>query len=295
MAEVYTHLRCHLLNVGTNPFSRRDGNPTLSANVKLTISHYSNIANSRLEDITVNAKTDQAKKDCSPEVLEPLVRATIEAETDLDDKWADNEETKRKLLDLDAKLMKLIQDRIQVNVNAGLLSKDCIEKMTNIETAPAEEPLNAESVEPEAAKELIPEAPTPVPEETPVPKPEAIEPAPDAPPPVLEEAPTPETPALEPKLHLRVAPRARICLNVDANIDLKFVCKSGCKGAKDARFVLDRRVDLEKKFKSRLGKFYEQGIPTECEKKRTSLVDSVLDLLSLNFEADVDVKTNASG
>ncbi|KAG0004500.1 hypothetical protein BGZ79_009032 [Entomortierella chlamydospora] len=290
MAEVYTHLRCHLLNVGTNPFSRRDGNPTLSANVKLTISHYSNIANSRLEGLLGDMKVAKVTSGS-----EDPPKATIEAETDLDDKWADNEETKRKLLDLDAKLMKLIQDRIQVNVNAGLLSKDCIEKMTNIETAPAEEPLNAESVEPEAAKELIPEAPTPVPEETPVPKPEAIEPAPDAPPPVLEEAPTPETPALEPKLHLRVAPRARICLNVDANIDLKFVCKSGCKGAKDARFVLDRRVDLEKKFKSRLGKFYEQGIPTECEKKRTSLVDSVLDLLSLNFEADVDVKTNASG
>ncbi|KAG0013429.1 hypothetical protein BGZ80_011079 [Entomortierella chlamydospora] len=190
--------------VTANPLSRRDDDPILHAIVKLTTGHYPDIANLGLDgllgdmkaakvtsgseelpkerdllNIAVKAKIDQAKKDCSRESLEPLARATIGAETDSDNKWADNEETKRKLLGLDAKLVKLIQDRIQVNINAELLSKECTEKMTNIEIAPAEESLNAESVEsePEANEKLATVAPTPAPEEALVPEPEAIEPA----------------------------------------------------------------------------------------------------------------------
>ncbi|KAF9352204.1 hypothetical protein BGX26_009927 [Mortierella sp. AD094] len=243
-----------------------------------------------LLDVAVKAKIDQAKKDCSPEALEPLIKATIKAETGSDNEWADKEEAEKKLLDLDIKLMKLIQDRIQVNINAELLSKDCTEKITNTEIAPAEEPFNAESVEPEpeAAEEPAPEAPAPVPEEAPIPEPEATEPAPEAPAPIPEEASAPETPAPVPEAAPEGCTKGKgginICVNVDANVDPKFVCKSGCKDAKDAKVVLNLRVNLEKEFQPRLDKFYEQEIPTECEEKRTSLVDSVLDLLNLNVK-----------
>ncbi|KAF9148918.1 hypothetical protein BGX21_006205 [Mortierella sp. AD011] len=224
-----------------------------------------------LLNIAVKAKVNQAKKDCSPEVLEPLATATIEAKTGLNDKWTRNEETKRKLSDLDVKFTKLIQDRIQINVNAGLLSEDCTEKMTNIETAPAEEPLSVQSVEPETAKKPALETPTPVPEETSVPKSETIEPLPTLRILSLKKYQLQRHSRWSLKPHLVFAPRAKM------------------QGCKDTKFV------LEKKFKSRPGKFYEQEIPTECEKKLKSFVGIVLDLLNLSVEADVDVKTNASG
>ncbi|KAF9347057.1 hypothetical protein BGX26_001434, partial [Mortierella sp. AD094] len=163
--------------------------------------------------------------------------------------------------------------------------------------APAEEPFNAESVEPEpeATEEPASEAPAPVPEEVPVPEPEPTEPAPEASAPIPEEAPAPETPAPVPEAAPKGCTKGKgginICVNVDANVN-KFTCKSGCKDAKDAKVVLDLRVNLEKEFKPRLDHFYEQEVPTAYEQKRKSLLDSVLGLLNLNVKADVDAKVN---
>ncbi|KAG0004506.1 hypothetical protein BGZ79_009039 [Entomortierella chlamydospora] len=226
-----------------NLLSRRGDNPIVNAIVKVTAGHCFDIANPRspelpkekaLLDVAIKAKIDQAKKDCSLEALEPLIKATIEAETDSDDKWADNEETKKKkLLDLNVKIANLILDRIQANVNAELLSKDCTE------IAPAEEPLSAESaeLEPGATEEPAPEAPTTASEET---------------------LATPES-------CIKGKGGINICLNVDANIDPKFVSKSGCKDAKDAKFVLDLRVNLEKTFEPHLDHFHKQEVPAAYE------------------------------
>ncbi|KAF9153260.1 hypothetical protein BGX21_003814 [Mortierella sp. AD011] len=274
-------------NVGAavvaNPLSRRDDNPTLRAIVKLTTGHYSDIANLRLGGLLGDmkaVKVTSGSEDLPKERallniavkagIERLLTATIEAETDSNDNSAD-EKNKRKLLGLDAKLVKLIQNRIQVNNNVELLSKECIEKMTKIEIAPAEESLNAESVESEPATVAL----APVHEEALVPEPEVIEPAYSEVPTHVLEVPAPEAQTLEPK----VAPEGCIMGRV-----------SGCKGAKDAKIVISLHADLEKKIKSRLGKFYEQEVLTECE-KCTSLVGDVLDLLNLSVKADVDART----
>ncbi|KAF9115352.1 hypothetical protein BGX27_008121 [Mortierella sp. AM989] len=288
-----------LVDSGVSTFiQRRSDTPALDALVKIYSDHYSDIALVHLNILSdemeaakvtsgteelpeekalltaaVNAKIDQAKEDCSPDVLGPLIEATIRAETGSDDvQWANKEEAERKLLDIDAKVAELVVNRIQVNINAELLSKDCTEKMTNTEIVPAEEPFSAESVgsEPEApapiSEEPEPEAPALIPEET----------APETPAPVLEAVPSGCT---------KDSSGINICVDINANIG-KLVCKSGCKDANDAKIVLDLYINLEKEFKPRLEHFYDKDIPTATEEKRPSLITSVLNLLNIN--ADVN-------
>ncbi|KAF9115361.1 hypothetical protein BGX27_008130 [Mortierella sp. AM989] len=284
--------------VSSNIIQRRGDTANVNIIVKTTSTHVSNVLQNALDNllndmktakvtsraeelsekkallnVAVKAKIDQAKKDCSSEALEPLVKAAIRAETGSDDpRWANKEEAKKALANVNLEVTKLVIDHLKVTVNAELLSKDCAEKMTNTEIAPAEEPFSAESVgsEPETTEEPEPEAPAPISEET----------APETPAPVLEAVPSGCT---------KDSSGINICVNINANIG-KLVCKSGCKDANDAKAVLDLYVNLEKEFKPRLEHFYDKDIPTACEEERRSVVDSVLNLLNIN--ADVNAIVN---
>ncbi|KAF9134275.1 hypothetical protein BGW39_007585 [Mortierella sp. 14UC] len=254
--------------------------------IKASADHYADIANVRLDNlmneiatakvtsgteelpeekalltITVQSKIDEAKKACTSEELVPAIKAAVAADVNLDVAWSKQEdkELEKKMAELNAKITQLVLDRIQVNINAELLSKDCTEKMTNIEIAPAPE--------------------------TPAPDPEAPAPVPEAP------IPTPEAPAPVPENtnDNNDGNGLKVGIDVAANVDSKFVCKSGCNDSQDAKNVLSLRVSLENELKPRLDHFYNQEISTACE-KRPSLVDGVLNLLSgLRIEAKANV------
>ncbi|KAK3842929.1 MAG: hypothetical protein J3R72DRAFT_442017 [Linnemannia gamsii] len=153
--------------------------------------------------------------------------------------------------------------------------------MTNTGIAPAPET-------PAPAPETpapIPETPVPI-QETPDSAPEAPAPVPEAPTPVTE-APAPENTSNNDFNALKVG------IDVAANVDPKFVCKSGCNDSQDAKNVLSLRVNLENELKPRLDHFYNQEIPTAYEEKRPSLLDDVLNLLSgLRIDAQANVKAN---
>ncbi|KAF9118681.1 hypothetical protein BGW39_000959, partial [Mortierella sp. 14UC] len=131
----------------------------------------------------------------------------------------EDKELEKTMAELDAKITQLVPDRIQVNVNAELLSKDCTEKMTNTEIAPASE------------------TPAPIPE-TPAPAQETPAPVPETPTPVLE-----NTNNTNNNSGLKVG------IDVAANVDPKFVCKSGRNDAQDAKNVLSLRINLENELK----------------------------------------------
>ncbi|KAF9141230.1 hypothetical protein BGX30_005240 [Mortierella sp. GBA39] len=156
----------------------------------------------------------------------------------------------------------------------AIKAADCTEKMTNTEIAPA------------------PETSAPAPE-TPAPTPDASAPVPETSAPIPETpAPVPETPAPIPE---NTDNGLKVGIDVAANVDPKFVCKSGCNDAQDAKNVLSLRVNLENQFKPRLDHFYAEEVPTACEEKRTTLVDGVLNLLSglrINVKADVNANKN---
>ncbi|KAK3838312.1 MAG: hypothetical protein JOS17DRAFT_729641 [Linnemannia elongata] len=247
--------------------------------IKASADHYADIAHARLDNlmrefatakvtsgaeelpkektlltIAVQSKIDDAKKACTSEELVPAIKAAVAADANLDVAWSKQEdkELEKKMAALDVKITKLVLDRIQAKVNAELLSKDCTEKMTNTEIAPA------------------PETSAPVPE-TPAPVPETPAPTPETPPPVPEtSAPVPEN----------TDNGLKVGIDVAANVDPKFVCKSGCNDAEDAKDVLSLRVNLENELKPRLDHFYAEEVPTACEEKRTTLVDGVLNLIN---------------
>ncbi|KAF9137837.1 hypothetical protein BGX30_009854 [Mortierella sp. GBA39] len=267
--------------------------------IKASADHYSDIAHARLDNlmneiatakvtsgaeelpkekalltITVQSNIDNAKKACTSEELVPAIKSAVEADANLDVAWSkqEDQELKKKMAELEVKITQLVLDRIQVNINAELLSKDCTEKMTNTEIA------------------LAPETLAPAPE-TPAPTPEAPATVPETP------APTPETPAPVPETPAPVPENTdnglKVGIDVAANVDPKFVCKSGCNDSQDAKNVLSLRVNLENELKPRLDYFYAEEVPTACEEKSNTLLDGVLNLMSglrVNVKADVNAK-----
>ncbi|KAF9435338.1 hypothetical protein BGZ76_006489 [Entomortierella beljakovae] len=205
-----------------------------------------------LLNVAVQAKIDQAKEACTPEALAPIIKATVSSDANLDVAWSKEEEIKNKMAELDLMITKLMLERIQVNIDAELLSKDCTEKMTNTEIAPAP---------------AAPPAPEPAPVEA-IPEPAPVEAIPE-PAPVEAPAPVP-APASGPQPGIDVA----------ASVDSKYVCRSGCRDSADANSVLSLRVNLENEFKPRLNQFYVQEVPKECEEKRESLLGGVLKLVA---------------
>ncbi|KAF9307893.1 hypothetical protein BG003_011917 [Podila horticola] len=281
--------------------------------IKASADHYADIAHARLDGlmaeintakvtsgtqelpkekslltVTIQSKIDEAKKACTSQELEPVIKASVTADANLDIPWSNKEEVEKKMAELDLKITKLVLDRIQANINAELLSKECTEKMTNTEIAPAPP---APVVAPETPAQA-PEAAASVPE-TPAPVSETPAPAPAAPAPAPVEAPAPVTPVAAPPTS-ESNNGLQIGIDVAANVDPKFVCKSGCKDSNDAKTVLNLRVNLEKELAPRLEHFYAEEVPTACTEKRASLLGGLLNLLSntkLSVQANVDAKT----
>ncbi|KAK3812094.1 MAG: hypothetical protein J3Q66DRAFT_403941 [Benniella sp.] len=171
--------------------------------VKASATHYSSIAHAHLDSlmteiesakvtsgglelprekamlsVTVQSKIEQTRKDCSPEALAPEIKATVASDASLDIAWSKEEEIRKKMAELDLMITKLMLERIQVNINAELLSKDCTEKMTTTEIAPAPAPTSSQEqapfpVEQPAQAPAPVEAPAPpaAPEEAPAPAP----------------------------------------------------------------------------------------------------------------------------
>lgn len=256
--------------------------------VKASADHYSTIAHNHLDNlmveintakvtsgtqelpqekaaltVAVQVKIDEAKKACSPEALAPAIKATVTSNANMDVAWSKKEEIEKKMAELDILITNLVLDRIQANVNAEKLSKDCTEKMTNTDLAPA------------------PAAPAPAPEVAtpPAPAPVVAEPAPAPPAPETVPAPAP-------------APAAQPGIDVAASVDSKFVCKTGCKDSNDAHTVLNLRVSLENEFQPRLDHFYSQEVPTACTEERSSLLGGVLSLIA-NLNVDANASANA--
>ncbi|KAG0274396.1 hypothetical protein BGZ95_009843 [Linnemannia exigua] len=255
----------------------RKDTTALNVITKASTDHYANIAHVRLDNlmreiatakvtsgteelpkekalltIAIQSKIDEVKKACTSEELVPAFKAAVAADANLDIAWFKQEgkDLEKKMAELDVKITRLVLDRIQANMNAELLSKDCTEKMTNTEIAPAP----------------VLEAPAPIPE-TPFPSPETPAPAPD-------------TPALAPASVPENTNRGlKVGLDVAVNVDPKCVCKSGCNDSQDAKNVLSLRVNLENELKPRLDHVYNQEVPTACEEKRPSLLDGALYLL----------------
>ncbi|KAG9072695.1 hypothetical protein KI688_000469 [Linnemannia hyalina] len=292
--------------------TEKDG-AALEVIIKASADHYADIAHARLDNlmneiatakvtsgaeelpkekalltITVQSNIDNAKKACTSEELVPAIKSAVEADANLDVAWSkqEDQELKKKMAELEVKITQLVLDRIQANINAELLSKDCTEKMTNTEIALAPE---TPAPTPETPAP-VPETPAPVPE-TPAPTPEAPITVPETPAPAPETpAPVPETPAPVPE---NTDSGLKVGIDVAANVDPKFVCKSGCNDSQDAKNVLSLRVNLENELKPRLDYFYAEEVPTACEEKSNTLLDGVLNLLSglrVNVKADVNAK-----
>ncbi|KAF9925240.1 hypothetical protein FBU30_004958 [Linnemannia zychae] len=316
--------------------------------IKASADHYAEIAHVRLDNlmrelatakvtsgtqelpkekalmtISVQNSINEAKKACSPEQIVPVIKAAVAADVNLDVAWSkkDDKEIEKKLVALEAKVNQVIVDRIQITINAESLSKDCTEKMTNTEIAPAPEgpgfsseslPTTSETLAP------IPETTTPTPE-TPAPIPEAPAPVPEAPAPEAstpvpessipaqeastpapeESTPVPEAPAPVPETSVPTPESTdnnsglKVGIDIAASVDPKFVCKSGCNDSEDAKNVLSLRVNLEKELKPRLDHFYAKEVSAAYDEKRPNLLDGVLNLLSgLRINVDADVKAN---
>ncbi|KAG0053714.1 hypothetical protein BGZ83_000523 [Gryganskiella cystojenkinii] len=272
----------HLLNKRCGDCTQTDG-LALDLIVQASADHYASIAHRHLDNlmieietakvtsgnqelpqekaalnVAVQAKIDGAKQACAPEALAPVIKATVTANSNMDVPWSKKEEIEKKMADFDIMITNVVLDRIQSQVNAEGLSKDCTEKMTNTDLAPA--PAGPAPAAPVPAPAAVPETPAPAPAEVP---------APPAPAPAETE------------------PQAGI--DVKASVDPKFVCKSGCKDSADAHTVLTLRVNLENEFQPRLTHFYQQEVPTACTENRSSLLGGVLSLI-----ADLNVKANAN-
>ncbi|KAG0020692.1 hypothetical protein BGZ81_009232 [Podila clonocystis] len=253
--------------------------------VQASANHYSNIAHVRLDNllseiqtakvtsgsqdlhqekaaltVTVQNKIDEAKEACAPEALAPAIRATVTANSNMDVAWSKKEEIEKNMVELDIMITRLMLDRMQAKIDAERLSKDCTEQMTNTQIVPAPAP--------EAAP-----APAPAPEAAPapVPAPEAV-PAP---------APVPAAPVPAPAACTETSCGFKTAgIDVAADVDAKYVCKTGCKDTQDAKNVLSLRVTLENQFEPRLDHFYNQEVPTDCTEQRNSLLGGVLELVA---------------
>ncbi|KAG0336373.1 hypothetical protein BG000_006630 [Podila horticola] len=245
--------------------------------VQASANHYSNIAHVRLDSllseiqtakvtsgsqdlpqekaaltVAVQTKIDEAKKACAPEALALAIRNTVTSNANMDVPWSKKEEIERNMVELDIMITKLMLDRIQDNINAERLSKDCTEQMTNTQIAPAPAPAPDAAPAPEAAP-----APAPAP---------VAAPAPEAAPAPVTAAPAPGS--------------KQAGIDVATDVDSKYVCKSGCKDTQDAKNVLSLRVTLENQFEPRLDHFYNQEVPTDCTQQRNSLLGGVLELVA---------------
>ncbi|KAF9388868.1 hypothetical protein CPB97_000234 [Podila verticillata] len=267
--------------------------------------------------VAVQTKINDAKIASMPHALAPAIKATVEANANLNIPWSQKDQVERKMVDLNLLITNLVLDRIQADINAELLSKDCAEKMTNTELVPAPVAAPEALVAPAPVTEAptpvteapapVTEAPAPVTEapasvtetsapvteapasapETPIPAPESPAPAPEAP------APAPETIEAYSTEPYENKPFIQAGIDVAADVDPKFVCKTGCNDSKDANVVLNLRVNLEKEFEPRLEHFYKQEVPTACEDERSSLLGGVLGLLSnLKITADANATTH---
>ncbi|KAG0074300.1 hypothetical protein BGZ92_003443, partial [Podila epicladia] len=126
--------------------------------------------------VAVQTKINDAKIACMPHALEPAIKTAIEAHADLHIPWSQKDQVEEKMADLNLLITDLVLDRIQVDINAELLSKECTEKMTNTEIVPV--PVAAPEIPPAPAP--ITEAPTPI-AEAPAPIAEAPAPIAEAP------------------------------------------------------------------------------------------------------------------
>ncbi|KAF9319973.1 hypothetical protein BG003_007658 [Podila horticola] len=262
--------------------------------VQASANHYSNIAHVRLDSllseiqtakvtsgsqdlpqekaaltVAVQTKIDEAKKACAPEALALAIRNTVTSNANMDVPWSKKEEIERNMVELDIMITKLMLDLIQDNINAERLSKDCTEQMTNTQIAPAPAPAPEAAPAPAPAPEVA--APAPAPEAAPAPAPAPV--AAPAPAPAPEAAPAPVTAAPAPG-------SKQAGIDVAADVDSKYVCKSGCKDTQDAKNVLSLRVTLENQFEPRLDHFYNQEVPTDCTQQRNSLLGGVLELVA---------------
>lgn len=303
----------HILNKRCADCTHTDGQ-ALDLIVQASADHYSTIAHKHLDNlmieietakvtsgnqelpqekaalnVAVQIKIDEAKKACAPEALAPAIKATVIANSNMDVPWSKKEEIEKKMAELDILITNLVLDRIQAQVNAEDLSKDCTEKMTNTDLVPA-------PATPAPAPEAAP-APAPAPAEVPAPAPApaSAEPAPVAPAPETPApapaAPAPEPAAAQPCAECTNPSGAQAGIDVKASVDPKFVCKSGCKDSADAHTVLTLRVNLENEFQPRLTHFYQQEVPTACTENRSSLLGGVLSLIAnLNVEANANAQ-----
>ncbi|KAG0348304.1 hypothetical protein BG004_005439 [Podila humilis] len=299
----------NVLNKRCNDCTHKDA-LALDIIVKASADHYANIASVRLDNllseiqtakvtsdsqdlpqekaaltVTVQTKIDEAKQACAPEALAHAIKATVTANAAMDVPWSKKEEIESRMAELDIMITKLMLDRIQASINAERLSKDCTEKMTNTEIAPAPAPAPEAPAPAPEAPAPAPEAPAPAPE-APAPAPEVPAPAPEAPAPVPEApAPAPESPAPAPACTETSCGSKKVGIDVAADVDAKFVCKSGCKDTKDAKNVLSLRVTLENEFEPRLNHFYNEEVPSDCTEKRSALLGGVLELVA-NLNVD---------
>lgn len=310
--------------VATNELTKRscadcthaDG-AALNVIIKASADHYADIAHARLDGlmaeintakvtsgtqelpkekalltVTIQSKIDEAKKACSSQELEPVIKASVAADANLDIPWSKKEEVEKKMAELDLKITKLVLDRIQANINAELLSKECTEKMTNTEIAPAPAPVTLAPPAPApAAAAPVPETPASVQQ---APTPVAETPAPEAPAPAPVEGSAPFADESAPQLTNENSNNGglRVGIDVAADVDPKFVCKSGCSDSNDAKTILNLRVALEKELTPRLEHFYVEEVPTACTEKRASLLGGLLQLLS-NTKLSVQANVNA--
>ncbi|KAF9203361.1 hypothetical protein BGZ59_001677, partial [Podila verticillata] len=126
-------------NVATNGLAKRscadcthaDG-AALDIIIKASADHYADIAHARLDGlmneintakvtsgtqdlpkekalltITIQNKIDEAKKACSSQELEPVIKASVTADANLDIPWSKKEEVEKKMAELDLKITKL--------------------------------------------------------------------------------------------------------------------------------------------------------------------------------------------
>jgi hypothetical protein len=286
-----TNVNSHVIAKRCTECTPKD-NIALDLIVKTSADHYSTIAQTRLNSlmteiesasvtaggqelprekavlsVTVRSKIEEAKKACAPEVLAPKIKETIVTDASLDIPWSKQDAIQQKMVELDLMLTRLMLDRIQASIDAERLSKDCAEKITNTEIAPA--PANV-YIPPQPKPVTVPEPVTPPP-----PPPPAAEPAPVA----AESIPPSDSEA---------------GIDVPSSVDSKFVCKSGCKDSQDAKIVLGLRVNLENEFKPRLDQFYDQEVPTACTEKREALLGGFLKVVAnLNVNANVNADAKA--
>ncbi|KAF9420291.1 hypothetical protein BGZ94_009170 [Podila epigama] len=245
----------------------------------------------------VQAKIDAAKKACSSEELLPAIKVSVNADTNLNIPWSNKDQVDKKLADLDVKITKILLDRIQTNINAEILSKDCTEKMTNTVITPA--PAGPTTVDNEPSSQG-PESSnaTPVSEEAPsvASPPETPTPTESTPQPVPENSDNNSKDINNSSNNNNETIQAGIHVAAPS-VDPKYVCKSGCQNSKEAKLVLNLRVTLENELTPRLETFYNKEVPTACTDKRVTLLDRVLSLLAnvsetSAIQANVEVDKN---